>query len=338
MPDFLPIRIPWTGCAALFATALAVSVWLCAPAADPGLRLTSYAGVAADARIAPADPGTGGTFQRLRRTTEAVRAEYGFVNFNDDALRVTLSLPQPELESYQAGYGYTEAELDALLAWQRQALQEAFQAAMKNRSSQADLDRAGAEIRAEYFRRHRELLLARGFRFLGANLLAPDIPAIVRRNVQPLRPLALAINQAVADRGYDTEALFGAGLSLVQTSLRYKALPPEEAGRVTGGMRPPLLALATGEGDCDSKSALLAATLLNWDRVRLVGVGVPNHYLLGILRNPARGDAFVEYGGLQYVLAEPAGPGWLPPGHVARTTLELLGAGDGVTIEPLTVQ
>ena len=107
-------------------------------------------------------------------------------------------------------------------------------------------------------------------------------------------------------------------------------------GRQTGGIYPPLETLARGRGDCDTKGALLASILLNWSKMKLVGVGVPEHYLMGVLGNPAKGDAFVEYEGLHYILMEPAGPAWLPPGAVGPLTTALLNSGSATAIEPFT--
>jgi len=76
---------------------------------------------------------------------------------------------------------------------------------------------------------------------------------------------------------------------------------------------------------------------LNWNRINLVGVSVPNHYLIGVLHNPTKGDAYVEYRGARYVLMEPAGPGWLPLGMVSQRTMALLKAGTEVSIQPFSV-
>ena len=90
-------------------------------------------------------------------------------------------------------------------------------------------------------------------------------------------------------------------------------------------------------GDCDAKSGLLAAILLNWNNAKLIGVGVPGHYLLGVIQHPARGDACVEYEGQPYVLMEPAGPALLPPGMVSDYTQKWLAARDQVIMEPLVI-
>jgi hypothetical protein len=106
-------------------------------------------------------------------------------------------------------------------------------------------------------------------------------------------------------------------------------------GRHNGGLLQPATTMIKGWGDCDTKTALLASILANWPQMRMVGVAVPGHYLMGVLRIPEKGDAFVEHGGLQYVLIEPAGPAWLPPGRVADTTVALLESSEGYRIDPL---
>ena len=136
--------------------------------------------------------------------------------------------------------------------------------------------------------------------------------------------------------GYDSGDLLGITLPMVQTAISYATLPLQRDGRMIAGYSPPLEVIMEGRGDCDSKTGLLASILLNWDKVKLVGVGVPGHYLLGVLQHPARGDAFVEYEGLTYVLMEPSGPAWAPPGTISDYTQKWLAARDGVIIEKLT--
>ena len=44
----------------------------------------------------------------------------------------------------------------------------------------------------------------------------------------------------------------------------------------------------------------------------------------------------MEYEGLTYVLVEPSGPAWAPPGVISDYTQKWLEARDGVIIEKLT--
>ncbi|PIU19714.1 MAG: hypothetical protein COT18_06165, partial [Elusimicrobia bacterium CG08_land_8_20_14_0_20_59_10] len=84
----------------------------------------------------------------------------------------------------------------------------------------------------------------------------------------------------------------------------------------------------------DTKTALAASVLSSWNTAKMVGVAVPNHYLMAIRRLPAKGDMFVRHKGLEYVLVEPAGPAWLEPGQVGTHTTELLRGSQGYQIEP----
>lgn len=235
--------------------------------------------------------------QRIRAQGELVSAEYGFQNFNDDELTISYQLKKSALMSYEARYGYTKAEA-----------------------------KASPDVKA--------YLASRGFKFLTGNTVAPDMPKIVKENAPLLKPVAMAFDKVAQQRKYDQGDLLGAIASMAQTAMEYKVPPAVVGEKHTGGLLPPVSAFLRGWGDCDTKSGVIASILSNWPHMRMVGVGPPGHYLIGVLRIPNKGDLFVEYGGLQYVLIEPAGPAWLPPGTVADSTQDLLASGDGYRIEP----
>lgn len=275
--------------------------------------------------------------QKIRESAGVITADYTFVNFNNDQLALNFSIPAKELAAYRLEYGYTSDERAAIDHWQQTALDDAYRTAVKTRQSQEQLNLAGERIAAEYKAKILAFYRLRGFTLLEGNILVADIPAIVQKNVKKTRSMALSLSSSAEKLGYDSDSIISAALSLVQTAVIYENVPMEIRGRQTGGVYPPLETAAVGKGDCDSKSALLASILLNWNKIRMIGVGIPGHYLLGIMRNPAKGDAFIEYKGLKYVLMEPAGPGWLPPGSVDKKTLSLLGAIDKIKIEPFTL-
>lgn len=277
----------------------------------------------------------GRSVQRLREEQGVISADYGFVNFNNDPLQIHFSLPAKDLALYRQDYGYTQADLDAVMDWQNKSLAEAYDQAVKNRWGQEKLNALSRGIQEDFRKKQEELFISRGFRLQKGNVLIPDIPEIVRRNIKPLNDVALQFNQAAASQGYDSQETIASVLSMVQTALHYKSLPANQGGRISGGMTPPLVTMVAGEGDCDAKSALLAAILRNWSHIKLIGVSVPNHYLLGVLQNPAKGQVFVEYEGMLYVLLEPAGPGWLPPGIVAESTMARLAVGGDLRLEAL---
>lgn len=274
-----------------------------------------------------------GTAQRIRNENGTLEARYKFLNFNKDRLTVSFTMAETEYNRYLTGYGYSDAELSSLNQWRNTNRQKEWAKAVK-KGGKAEGNKALAAVDWEYNVRLKELFHSRGFALLPGNVVTCDIPAIVKRNTPFLRPLALAFQKISADRGYGPEETVGAALSMVQTAIRYKIPPTIENGRHTGGLLPPGRTLLGGWGDCDTKTALVASILGSWSGMRLVGIAVPGHYLMAIRRIPAKGDAFVEYNGLEYVLIEPAGPAWLEPGRVGRTTTTLMQGAEGYKIEP----
>lgn len=272
--------------------------------------------------------------RRLGQTPDSFFAEYGFQNFNSDRLQVRYQVPKKAFSDYCAGFWYSKADIEAIDQWHNNARQGAYKLALDTKKTQSQLDHAMAMLKAEAERKRREYFASRGFRILEGNVVTADVPAIVARSVAALKPVALALNSVSVRNGYDSETLVGAAVAMVQTAIQYKIPPMLEGGKHTGGMLPPAMAMVRGWGDCDTKTGVLASILSNWSQTRIVGVAVPEHYLMAIFRLPAKGDAFIEYKGLQYVLVEPAGPAWLPPGQVGVDTMPMLQAAEGFRIEP----
>lgn len=298
----------------------------------PPFRLQTYSS---------ADESWTDNYPRIRRSLkhdgDTVTATYRFVSFGNDPVEVEATVQVEAYRAYRKSFGYRQSELDALFDRQKQQLEQAQSWAIANHVSQEQLDLAVTAIKKNYDHSVQTLLKSRGFRFLNDNLLAADIPEIVRNNVALFQPIALSLQKSIRTFGYTEADTIGTVLPLVQTAIAYEALPPEGNGRITAGFSPPLEVFIEGRGDCDAKAALLASILLNWDKVKLVGVGVPGHYLLGILQLPAKGDAFVEFEGLTYVLMEPSGPAWVPPGIISDYTLKWLDSRDQVILEALAL-
>lgn len=296
------------------------------------LRLQTYA--AADESWTGKDP-------RISRTLindhDSFTAAYSFISFDNNPIQVEATVPGEAYRAYRKAFGYQQQELDDLFDQQTKQLEQARDSAVANRASQQQLDQVAAKIIGNYDLAVKKLLTSRGFRFLEEDLLAADIPEIVKNNVALFQPVALSLQKTMRKLGYSEADTIGTALPLVQTAISYEALPKEQNGRITAGFSPPLEVFMEGRGDCDAKSALLASILLNWDKVKLIGVGVPGHYLLGILQHPAKGDAFIEYEGLTYVLMEPSGPAWVPPGYISDYTLKWLDSQDQTILERIAL-
>ena len=169
----------------------------------------------------------------------------------------------------------------------------------------------------------------------GTLRLFVDVPSIVARNRPRMNALAAKFDELATAGGYDGEETVGAVIAFVQKALAYRSPPHRENGRDIFGFYPPPRSLEAGFGDCDTKSALVAAIMTNFPGTKVVGVHVPKHYLVGIARVPRPGDAYVEYEGEPYVLIEASGPARMPLGTIAETTKIKLDAMQDVRIERL---
>ena len=251
----------------------------------------------------------GTSFER-KRDGDGYILSYSFRDFNRSLLTLKARLPDKAVEDSLDEFGYTDADLHAVHT--------------KN-------GKQGAKV---YDRKLKEFLASRGFRLLDEDVVQADIPAMVKRNASRLNPVARSLDLLASSKHYGPEEIIAAATALVQTSIRYKVPPAVEKGVHIGGIHPPPKALVDGWGDCDTKTAVLGTLLQNWDGMNAVGLALPHHYLMGIARIPRKEDVYIEHEGAQYVLIEPAGPAWLPPGTVAKETLDMLDRMQGVPIQP----
>ena len=281
-----------------------------------------------------ASDGDSRAFQRIVKTEIERSVEYGFVNFNQDPLKISFRISTPDFKRYNSSYGYRPEDIQELRAWRENAIQSAYRLALAEHKNQKQVDAAAAALEKEYQRRLLEYLESRGFKVEADHVTRVDIPTVVKRNAPQIKSLAQSFERLAAQRGYRSMDIIGAVLSFAQTALLYRQPKDVYKGKHTGGILPPLTAVVLGWGDCDTKTAMLASILSNWAQMRMVGISVPGHYLMAVLQIPDKGDLFVEYEGLKYILLEPAGPAWLPPGHVADETVAQLNGSDGYKIYP----
>lgn len=281
-----------------------------------------------------ADSGGPKTYQRIKKTADRRTVQYGFSNFNRDRIEISYSIAEKDFQPYNSSFGYKKEDITELRNLREKRKQQAFVDAQKKGLSQAQFNNVLAGIDKQYDADLKGYMSSHGFRMSKDNVVTVDMPMLVKKNAAYVKPISQEFDKVATARRYRSGEIIGAALSFVQTALRYKQPDPVYKGKHTGGLLLPLTAVVLGWGDCDTKSGLLAAILSNWGQMRMVGVGVPSHYLIGVLQIPEKGDVFVQYDGLQYVLVEPAGPAWFPPGQVADTTIALLKGSEGYRIEP----
>jgi len=291
------------------------------------------------------------TYQKIDRTSDGYRLEYGFKNFNGDALTMRAELDAAVVAESIKEFGFRKKDFDDLDAWYKKARKLASEQTNKflkaqkftsqkaadvaSRQAQKSLDRELDLLAKAYRKRRVQIYEKAGFRLKEKGVVEADVAGMVRRNWKRLRPLAKSFNGIASERRYKQEDLIGAVTAMVQTSMRYEIPDKDEGTRTIGGILPPMKALILGQGDCDTKTGVIASILSNWPNIKMVGLGIPGHYLMAFHQIPRRGDVFIEYKGLQYVMIESAGPAWLRPGVVGDSTMAYLKGGNNFRIQPL---
>jgi hypothetical protein len=282
-------------------------------------------------------------YRKISRVEGGYSVTYGFRNFNKDVLRMRARFTSAAVAASIKEFGFKKKDFDNLDFWYQIAQENAIAKANKrmrvrganSRRIQAQLDRQMEQLAQEYRNRRLKIYRAAGFRYQKEGVVEVDIPALVRRSKRRVLPVARSFGRIAKKKGYDADDLVGAATAWVQTSLTYEIPATREGTRTVAGVLPPLKALVLGQGDCDTKSALLASVLKNWPKLKMVGLGIPGHYLMAIHRIPRRGDVFIEHKGLSYVMIESAGPAWIPPGQVGDQTMAYLNGGNNFRIQAL---
>lgn len=352
------------GALAALAAALAADGWLAGQAFGQGRRLKprSFGGAFEPSESAPAPRASErpASYQNIRRLADAYLVEYVFRNFNEDSLKVGARFDDKAVADSIREFGVRQKDFEILDLWYQESQESAIERAKASSISgqirapdqaalaaklreakahnarvQAQLDAALNDLAKEYRRRRQQVYKDAGFRYKGENTVGVDIPALVGKSAPRVRPLAQDFARIAAERGYETEDLVGAVTSMVQTAMRYEVPDLDDGTRTIGGVLPPLKALVMGQGDCDTKTAVLASVLKSWPNLKMIGLEIPEHYLMALHRIPRRGEAYLEYQGLPYVMIEAAGPAQLAPGSVGDTTQGYIDSGNDFNIQTL---
>jgi hypothetical protein len=151
---------------------------------------------------------------------------------------------------------------------------------------------------------------------MGQKAIKPDHLRYISENKLPLRPIAQALYQKVPEHS-ETRVYVNLLLSWVQ-SIPYNTL--EDRGSSNGaGYLPPPLVVATNQGDCDSKSALMASLIRSLlPDAKMIMLYLPNHALLGISLPFRTTERTLNIDGIKYLLMEPTGPASTRLGEISN--------------------
>lgn len=241
-----------------------------------------------------------------------------FHDFDGNPVAIHFDMPAAWSREATNEFGVFQSELDAIV----------YRCTVDTACDQAAMDR---EIT--------RYLQARGVRVRHINehhmRLSVDVPAVVARYRDRVTPVAGALRDLAARHGHGSQWTLEAAMALVQGGIAYGQPAGVENGRRIIGFYPPPRALAEGYGDCDTKAALLAAILGNLTDTAIIGVKVPDHYLLGIAADPAPGQAWITHEGETYVLVEASGPAVRRPGDVSDQTTYALNNQAILRVDPI---
>jgi hypothetical protein len=160
---------------------------------------------------------------------------------------------------------------------------------------------------------------------LGQVGVKPDHLRYIVENTAVLKPLAQAFVENVPKTSAPRDYV-NLMLSWVQ-SIPYNTLENrlESNG---GGYLPPLSVVANNQGDCDSKSTLMATLLRAWrPQVKMVMIYLPGHALLGINLPGQKNEKTFDVGGIEYLMMEPTGPAAMALGAIGLSSERHIASG-----------
>lgn len=160
---------------------------------------------------------------------------------------------------------------------------------------------------------------------LGERAVKPDHVRFAKESRELMLPVAQALYELMPEdlTGRSHTNLL---LSWLQ-SIPYNTLE----NRITAngkGYAPPPQVIFNNQGDCDSKSVLMASIMrLLLPDINMVLILLPNHALLGIGMPKQGNDETIELDGISYTLAEPTGPALFKVGEISAQSRQYIASG-----------
>ena len=152
--------------------------------------------------------------------------------------------------------------------------------------------------------------------YLGQKAIKPDHLRYISENKVALLPIAQAMQDKLSDLS-KTRAYVNFVLSWIQ-NIPYNELKNRLSSNGAGYL-PPLSVVAHNQGDCDSKTVLMAGLIRSLlPDIKMIMVYLPNHALLGINIPFTSNEKTIDVNGLNYLLMEPTGPANMLLGQVAK--------------------
>lgn len=158
----------------------------------------------------------------------------------------------------------------------------------------------------------------------GTEAIKPDHLRIIDLSVDDVEAIAKAFKATFSDVGGRKQLEYL--LSFIQ-AIPYDSLTSriETNG---AGFSPPLRLIYNNQGDCDSKTALMAAVAKKmFPSLQIALIFLSDHALIGFQLPHVQSEAWVKIEGLDFLLSEPTGPAQIPFAQVADSSLQQIESG-----------
>ncbi|WP_026971485.1 hypothetical protein [Aliagarivorans marinus] len=257
-----------------------------------------------------------GDYPRELTRSQAYRHEH-WQQYLMDALRAWLAQQAPE---QQLQFTLSDASLSYSLRGPAMDAQE-------KQTLLAELRLQQSSVRQAYFQQyHYQWLQLHG----GISGITPSHQQLAELSSPHLQALADA-TLGEGENALEMRQHIALMLSFVQ-AIPYNQLQSAD-GKRGKGYQTPIQVIRNNQGDCDSKSTLLAAVIRQaYPRIAVAMVYLNDHALLAVDIGPEAGDETIDVSGRPMVLIEPTGPAQLPIGRVGSGSRQKIGSGQYTTV------
>ena len=258
--------------------------------------------------------------QTMAQQIAALRDRWPKAEIRADGDGYEISAPDDrQLRAIEQGMRQAQDAANAAIAAYAEREQQGMETDSTEIRSQVGAEVDAIEAAMDDFAR--KFFHERYYRLNDNRQLLPDFARIAQAEAPDLAPVADAIaawSAALDGPGAGQRTLLNRLLLFTQT-IPYDALRDRAA---SAGFLAPLQLLQQNRGDCDSKSVLFAAIAHRlYPDLPIALVLLSNHAYIALGLAPQSDDAYLDYGGRRWTLAEPVGPGNSSVGELAPDSL-----------------
>ncbi|MGM0525059.1 MAG: hypothetical protein ACQEQ8_02585 [Pseudomonadota bacterium] len=204
----------------------------------------------------------------------------------------------------------------------------------RNQQQQRDFERQEKRLRDYYQQQWQHYLDANNYQYIklppGETGIIPDAASIAKQQQSLFKSLIAQVGETLRDNSRQSYTNF---VGQFIQSIPYNELEDDINSR-GDGFTPPNQLIYYNRGDCDSKSALMAAILRPIiPQAKMAIVYLPGHALFAVGMNASDADKTITVDGSTLVLMEVAGPALMPAGEIADSSAFYIDNGQYTVVE-----